>query len=351
MNVLLATLSLFISFLSPVEPLQTSPSLQDVLSHEEFRKYQSQPKFRDQMNLFGRVMARYEKMLRVHVKETEIDGTLKCLKRLRVLGDHALQKASQPTKDKDLRSKQVKKLEIHLRKFLESIDDLKLSVPFAHRKEFETTAKSLEKLRNQLLKGIFGVVLFTPNDTKENKETRETKEIEADHLVPLPGDGVSHTPPPQGRLSGDRFTDGEFTELQEKQKLVERVKVFLKIAEVRLEEVQRRMRNEKKSKKEDNPLEFHTYWDMIHAYERAIEGIMINIDEKHQHKITKEKDIQTALRELNQKIVKFIPTLKAAGKIAIKSQDKALYEKVVKAEKTSAIAKEGSRYGLEALAK
>ena len=350
-NVLLTTLSLSISFLNPAEPLQTSPSLQDVLSDKEFRKYQTQSKFRDRMNLFGKVMARYEKTLRGHVKEAEIDGALKCLKQLRALGGHALQGASQQTKKKDLRSKQVKKLEIHLRKFVESIDDLKFSVPFAYRKEFEATAESLEKLRNQLLMGIFGTALSTSNDAKNNKGTERIKEIDANHLVLLPARGASPIPPPQGHWSGDRFTEEEFTELQEKQELVERVEVFLEIADARLEEVQRRIQDEEKSEKEENPLEFYTYRDMIHAYERAIDGIMVNIDEKYRHRMAEEKDIQKALKKLNQKIVKFIPTLKVVEEFAIKRQDKALYEQVTKAKKTSESAEEGSRYGLEELAK
>jgi hypothetical protein len=146
----------------------------------------------------------------------------------------------------------------------------------------------------------------------------------------------------------DRFTDDEYTQIQLAQKLTKRVEVFLEIARSRLREIQRRADKVEWVEEEENPLEFYTYWDMVHAYRQAIDGIMINIDEKAIYKTASEKDIEESLKELNKGIEEFIPKLEPIKQLAIELQDQALYKELLEAEETSITAQKGSLYGLGA---
>ena len=145
-------------------------------------------------------------------------------------------------------------------------------------------------------------------------------------LIVLPG-SLSVAPPPARLQSRDRFTDEEYEKLQLQQELEKRVEVFLGIAEARLKEIQKRMKGgEREEEEEENPLEFHTYWDMVHAYWRAIDGIMINIDEKAIYKTASEKDIRKSLEKLNKKIQEFIPQLEPIKQLAIERKDEPCIE-------------------------
>jgi len=155
-------------------------------------------------------------------------------------------------------------------------------------------------------------------------------------------------PPPARWQSRDRFTDEEYGKLQLHQELEKRVEVFLEIAEARLEEIQKRMKGGEWEEEEENPLEFHTYWDMVHAYRRAIDGIMINIDEKAIHKTASEEDIRKSLEKLNKKIQEFIPQLEPIKQLAIDQKDEALYRELEEAQEISVVAQKGSLYGLGA---
>jgi len=146
----------------------------------------------------------------------------------------------------------------------------------------------------------------------------------------------------------DRFTDEEYTQIQLAQELAKRVEVFLEIAETRLAEIRRRMDKLEWEEEEENPLEFHTYWDMVHAYRQAIDGIMINIDEKAISKTATEEDIEDSLKELNKGIGEFIPQLEPIKELAIELQDQVLYRELLEAEETSITAQKGSLYGLGA---
>ena len=116
-----------------------------------------------------------------------------------------------------------------------------------------------------------------------------------------------------------------------------------------MKEIQKRMKGgEREEEEEENPLEFHTYWDMVHAYWRAIDGIMINIDEKAIYKTASEKDIRKSLEKLNKKIQEFIPQLEPIKQLAIERKDEALYRELEKAQEISVVAQKGSLYGLGA---
>ena len=130
-----------------------------------------------------------------------------------------------------------------------------------------------------------------------------------------------------------------------------RVKVFLKIAEARLDEIERRMARIEWEKEDPNPLEFYTYAQLARAYQRSLAGIMINIDEKARYKIASEKDIKKSLELLNSGIQTFLPRLEPVKKLAEDRQDEDLYLEWREAWKASRKALQGSQFGLGAPAK
>ena len=87
---------------------------------------------------------------------------------------------------------------------------------------------------------------------------------------------------------------------------------------------------------------------MVHAYRRAIDGILINIDEKAIYKTASEEDIRKSLEKLNKKIQEFIPRLEPIQQLAIDRKDEALYREWEEAQEISIVAQKGSLYGLGA---
>lgn len=329
---------------------EDQPALKDLLTKVENQAYVSKPQYRDRMDLFDNILERYDNELRRHTKAEKVDDALHLLKQLRILSACAIKEAERPATPKDLRSKQVKKFEIRIRKVVETLDNLKLEVWSQYQLEFESTADELNELRNRLLVQMFGEGLLTDHKGDEEKPAKSEVSEESDSKL----SGLFHAEaggpayPLSARAVDDRFTDKEFTKIQEHQELVKRVETFLAIAETRLQEIQRRMQNKPWEGKEENPLQFYTYWDMVHAYERAMDSVMINIDEKARYKMAQEKDIRKALQKLNEKIKEFIPQLTPIKDLAVKLQDEELYKEVQKAEKTSDDAKRGSEFGLGA---
>jgi hypothetical protein len=124
--------------------------------------------------------------------------------------------------------------------------------------------------------------------------------------------------------------------------------VFLKIATARLDEIDRRREGREWDEEEPNPLEFYTYEDLLHGYDRAINGIMTNIDEKARTNAAKEKDIRKALKNLKENIDKFIPRLQALEDLVREQKDLAFYKQYREALRSSDIARKGALYGLGA---
>lgn len=343
--------------------LQTQPGperhenplpLQDILSNREIQDYQSKPQYRSRMKLFGKAFNRHSKLLQGQIETLKIDAALKTLQSLRALSDHTL--GEKPQRKKDLRSNQVKRLEIVLRKLLESLEELKRSVPFEYRTHFDRCIEKMEELRNQLLTQLFG----------------QTQRFIAPPVAGVPGpvqalSTLSSPPSMSARLmgsyqAGDRFTDKEYQKIQLAQEIVRRVQVFLKIASRRLEEIDRRLnpgkdlkakesnkkkdkKRKKKKKKEqeeaEDSLEFYTYWDMLRAYDRAIHGIMINIDEKAIHKLSRPAETRKAMKKLCKKLPEFIPKLEPIRKLALEKQDEDLLAEIKQAQETSSLAEKG----------
>ncbi len=351
--------------------LQTQPSpqveekllpLQDILSNRENQDYQRKPRYRSRMKLFGKVFQRQSKRLQVQIKELQINEALETLHSLRSLSQHTLEQ--QPQREKDLRANDVKKLEINLRKLLENLEELKRAVPVEYRTHFDRCIEEVEELRNQLLTQLFG----------------QTQHFFASPLAGAAGpvqalSALASRPPANSGLmrsyqSGDRFTDKEYSDIQLAQKIVRRVEVFLKIAERRLEEIDLRMnpgkskkaketkkdkkRKEKEKKekekkdqeKREDSLEFYTYWDMVRAYDRAIEGIMINIDEKATHQLARPQEIRKALKKFCKKLQVFVPQLEPLRKAALQKQDVDLLAEIKQAHETSSLAEKGCLVGL-----
>ncbi len=331
---------------SPLHLAQdVDPPLTDLLTEGELREYQRKPKYRDRIDLFREVFDRRVDLLQRYIQRGQLDDTADLLQSISALSHHTVAESSNAGNDKDLRSTEVKKLEIRLRNLIEIIDDLRTTVPFEYLEGFENTIQALAQLRKTLLAQLLG------EDIVKNRTEREEAKGElTETLASLsfhPGE-LSVAPPPARWQSRDRFTDEEYGKLQLHQELEKRVDVLLEIAEARLKEIQRRMKGGEGEEDEENPLEFHTYWDMVHAYRQAIDGIMINIDEKAIHKTASEDDIRKSLEKLNKKIQEFIPQLEPIKQLAIDRKDEALYLEWEEAQKISDIAQKGSLYGLGA---
>ena len=334
---------LIVPLVSPLHLAQiVDPPLKDLLTERELREYQRKPQYRDRIDLFREVFDRRVDLLQRYIQRDQLDETADLLQKISALSHYAGEQSSNAKKDKDLRSSEVKKLEIRLRKLIETINDLQTTVPFEYAEGFENTIRTLEQLRRTLLEQLLGEALVGIRTAGEKGKGDPAS------LSLHPG-GFSLASPPARLQSRDRFTEEEFEKLQLHQELEKRVEVFLDIAEARLEEIQRRMKGgEWEEEEEENPLEFYTYWDMVHAYRRAIDGILINIDEKAIYQTASEKDIRKSLEKLNKQIQVFIPQLEPIKQLAIDRKDEALYRELEEAQEISVVAQKGSLLGLGA---
>ncbi len=319
--------------------------LKDLLIETEFREYQRKSRYRDRIDLFRKVLDRRSDLLRRYLQRGELDLASDLLGKIQTLSQYITEESSSVENVKDLHSTQVKKLEIRLRQQIESIKDLRTTVPFEYLETFETTIQDLEDLRKALLRQLLG-------DTVGAQETTgsKTRGTLIGNLLPLASRAVG-TPvgfAPVSFQVRDGFTEEEYAKIQLHQDLENRVDVFLEIAETRLKVIRRRMEGREWKEEEENPLEFHTYRDMVHAYRQAINGIMINIDEKAINKTASAEEIQNSLKKLNKKIQEFIPQLEPLNQLVIELQDEAFYEEVMEAEEVSIIAEKGSLLGLGA---
>lgn len=333
--------------------------LSDILSSSEFREYERKSGYPNRMDLFEKVFDRRGNLLKRYVDRQEIEKAFELLIELQALAQIVEGESSNAKGVKDLQSRQVRKLEIQLRRLVETINALSVAVPFEYRKNFEETVEFLERLRDSLLRQIFGTALGEPTNNGEAFENtdeevggslRKLKAAPAVSFALSGGEAVLAAPPPSPAVlqTADRFTDEEYQKIQLNQELEKRVDVLLEIAESRLQEIRRRIEKKEWDKKEPNPLEFHTYWDMVHAYRRAIDTIMINIDEKAIYKTASEKDVRKSLEKLNEKIQTFLPQLKSFEQLAVELKDEDLYRELAQAQETSEIAEQGSLYGLGA---
>jgi hypothetical protein len=332
-----------------------APTLESLLSRQERTKYERYPDYRRRMEVFTDALKRYSDQLRGQVEARKIEELLDTLHELQALAHYALEE-DVPVEKKDRRSGQVKKLEIKIRKLLDSISDAKSVAPYEYHEEFQQAVDDLGRLRARLLKLMFGTGVLETDKSSAKPGDQESRVVVPVRPGLLAFDFAgARTATPQDEetrysyaITGDQFTEKEYEKIRDNQDLGRRVDVFLAIAEARLNEIRRRMNNEEWTEKEPNPLEFYTYEQMIHAYERALNSMMINIDEKATHKLATPKQIKKSLEKLNQKIMEFTPQLAPIKELAEKNRDEILYREILEAEKTSEIARKGSLYGLGA---
>lgn len=307
--------------------------LEELLPGQTLQKYRRQQKYHGRLQILRKAFETNAELLGRHIAQRNIADTYRSLAALRGLAFHALDESLQEKNQKEKRHGEVKKLEIRLRKTEENLEDLKLEVPLENRYQFEETNRLLEELREQLLGQLFGQALGSRSEPGMG-------------FLPLTSTAASATV--QGLADLDRFTDEEFVMIQLARELDKRVKAFLVIAESRLDEIERRVEGREWEKDDPNPLEFHTYSDMLHAYTRAIDGIMINIDDKAASGMVEEGDLKKSLKMLSSKIEKFIPRLEALKELVIERRDEELGEKLLTAMETSDTARKGAQYGLGA---
>ncbi|MCY3777829.1 MAG: hypothetical protein OXH11_17785 [Candidatus Aminicenantes bacterium] len=327
----------------------TLPRLEEVFSVSELRLYRAKNDYKSHMNLFRKALERNSKLLSAYGKKSDLRAVLKVLADMKALSEHALKET--PAREKDGRSRETKRLEIRARRIVEAMEDLKLVMPFEYRDDFDDCIRSLEKLRKHLLGQLFGRV--APSGS---------------FSAPAIAHGLLASKPVSRAFSlaqsADGFTDEEYTKIQRAQKLDRRTRVFLEIAEDRLEALderwirltgkeppvteKKRKKKKRKSRKDEDegPLAFHAHWELLHAYERAIDGIMINIDEKANQRRLSEKEIHKVLKRFCENVLKFEPRLETMEKLAVQLDDDDYWLTLEEARKTTGIARKGCRLGL-----
>jgi hypothetical protein len=140
----------------PAASRPPAPSLEALLSEEEFREYTRAPRYRDRMDVYRESLSAQADQLKAHLEERQLKPAQAVLARIQSLARYALEEpARKSASAKDLRAGEVRKLEIRIRKLVDALDDFKHSVPFDYREDFESTIEALERLRDSLLKQLF----------------------------------------------------------------------------------------------------------------------------------------------------------------------------------------------------
>ncbi|MCZ6769038.1 MAG: hypothetical protein O7D93_07310 [Acidobacteria bacterium] len=157
MKLMIALLLLTQHFISPpADGQEIDLALQDLLTYRELREYGTKKKYRNRMDLFRKVLEARSSLLEQFVHENKMEELREMLLRIRALCPHVEHESSDVKKGSDLRSKQVRKLEIHLRKLVQIVKDLQTVAPVKYAEEFEVTAEALERLRRILLTQVIG---------------------------------------------------------------------------------------------------------------------------------------------------------------------------------------------------
>lgn len=320
---------------------------QDLLSPGESRQYRSKPQYRARMGVLRKALERHGEKTRREVRTRRFSNAVETLAAIRVIARHGMELTESSAEARDFRSKKVRKLEIRLRKMTEMLEDLKSAPPFEYRSSFEETVGLLSDFRRQLLEGYFD----DPGESRDSA-TRSPAltplQFSVSQLHAAPAASPYRQRKLRSTVGGDQFTEEEEDAIREAQELKPRVKVLLRIAESRLDEIARRLAQHPWKEKEPNPLEFFTYAQMVRAYHRALRVLMINVDEKARFGTASEKDIRKSLELVNKQMQTFIPQLQPLRKLAIELQDEDLFVEVRQAQKISEQALKGSQLGLGA---
>lgn len=346
-----------------------SGALQSLLSADEYRKYSKKADYSDRAKQFRHALERMGDAIDAQAHNRDRESLLKSLRDVTLLAHLIHQEPSRGLNQKDLRGKSVKRLEIEVRKLSQVLEAMKFSFPFDTQAQFDNAVNALSMLREQLLRGIFG-----------QAAGRQARLMTSD-IVRYADPALGLLPTALARRvqnalpSGDRFTEEELDKIRFfAPDVKKRVEIFLDIAERRMKEIQSRMKaqgfdagaqappsddaeKKKKRKKnkgndsqedEKNPLEYYTYWDLVHAYERAIDGITVNIDDALNRNAASRKDVKKPLEKLNKRMQEYLPQLEPILKMAFSLKDEDLYREVQKAIRISEIALKGSQLALGA---
>jgi len=327
------------SWFGPVQQV-SEHKLEDLLTANELRDYRRRDDYRHHIDLFRKAFESRTNALTSYVRQQKWDGAVLFLSQMSALAPLVERASATVENTNHLRSGQVKDLEIALRKIIATLQEFLSAAPFEHREHFQKAHQRLEDLRKILLAQLLG-------HRTEGSEDSGFAAALVSHGF-LAGALRAEAEPARPFQSRDRFTEEEFVRIQNNQDLLKRVEVFLDIAGDRLLEIQRRMAKQEWDGEEENPLEFYTYTDMVHAFNQAIDGVMINIDEKAAYKTAGEDEIEKSLGALYKAVTEYIPKLEPVKAMAMETQDRELYSKVLQAEETSLTAQRGALYGLGA---
>ncbi len=318
---------------------QPDRRFESLLTRFEKQLFDQASKYQEEMQALRQVLDRYAKIAKGSVKHEDLDQTKGAVQAIEVLCLKGMQITGEVTNPKVLRSRSARRMEIRLRKMMEELENLRKASPAPLWEVFDATLEKVSTFRDQLLEGIF------KSKTDSSFPLNLPPQPVAASLLPM-GTGVGGQTRIRSSITGDQFTDVEYEKIQDAQELKLRVKVFLGIAEARLDEIERRTSGVEWDKEEQNPLEFYTYAQLVRAYQRSLEGIMINIDERVTYKTATEKDIRKSLGWLNSNIKDFMPRLEPVKELSRERQDEDLYVEWRKAWKSSQTALEGSQLGL-----
>ena len=306
--------------------------LQEILNRKDFSNYSKKEKYNDRIEVLRKALEKKSKALHPLIDKQDLAPADRALLEIRTIISVAAGISAEESNEKELRHKEVKRMEIVLRKLSEDLDDLKMEFPYENRTPFESTRDEAEEFRDRLLKQLFGEAIGGQNPSGFN-------------FLP-PGSGEPAASGSQGLWDIDKFTEEEFTKIQLAQELVKRTEVFLEIAKSRLDEIDRRVEGIEWEEEEPNPLEFFLYEDLLHGYARAINGVMINIDDKVELRRTPDKDIRKSLKKLMEGIEEFAPRLEKLESLVRKEKDQDLLFKYRDAMKKTEQAYQGAKFGL-----
>lgn len=335
MNLILAILFGFLGPAGATSAGEEEMNLEMVLPGSEYERFVGESRYRNRIRILRRAMEHKLQQLDVFLEHAEREHMLRLLSEVRVLCDAAFEESENEENARELRHREVKRLEIMLRKTIDDLERMQLVFTFDERQPFEETRDKLIELRARLLSQIFGEAI---------------SEADAgDPLLPIAyGFVPSSAVRGQGLEAIDRFTLEEFEKVQDARKITKRVEVLMEIAADRLEEIERRLQEREWNQKDPNPLEYFTYPDLLHAYSRALNSAMVNIDEQATRNMATQKDIHKSLEELNRKVQQFLPQLKALEGFVREREVGELTRKYRDAVKATETAFQGSVYGLGA---
>jgi hypothetical protein len=335
-----SVLTLFLFFMVTVLGEGEKVTLDEIFLPQTYKNY-LKANYPEQLRIIRTAIQSVSTRLKIQISRGEQKEFIRSLAEIKTLSDEAFAKSEEVTSEKMLRHKEVKRMEIFLRKEIDLLEELKLEVPYEIRENFYQPKDSLDKLRNKLFIQLFesarsfqtelgsGGFSFTGDNPNAAKAVRSA--------------------PTQGLHTIDRFTEEEFRKIQIARTLKYRLKAIREIAKSRIDEIDRRRKGEEWNEKDPNPLEFYTYEDLLHAFSRALEASMHSIDEHVERVLSPMDEIEDALEDLNEDCKEYQPRLNDLEPLIREIGSLDLAMKLSKALEFNSTALKGTESGLESL--